>query len=169
MNKFPVIAAMATALLLSRPLPAAAAEKGLVDFKLMTVDVAQKLAQAALAACRAKGYQVAVAVVDRFGNTQVLLRDRFAGAHTPETARRKAWTAVSFRSSTAELAKQTMAGSPQEEARNIPGVLMLGGGLPVNAGGAMVGGVGVSGAPMGTEDESCAAAGVDAVVADLEF
>ena len=88
----------------------ARAEEGLVTFKSMTVDLALALARAALADCQKQGYQVSVAVVDRFGVTQVLLRDRFAGAHTVPTATGKAWTAVSFRTNTGELVAATAAG-----------------------------------------------------------
>ena len=73
-------------------------------FKSLSVEAASKAAWGAIFECRKKGYSVAVAVVDRGGNTQALLRDRFAGPHTLETALRKAWTANSFRQSTAELA-----------------------------------------------------------------
>ena len=79
------------------------AEEGLVTFKSMSVDLALALAHAALADCQKQGYQVTVAVVDRFGVTQILLRDRFAGPHTVPTATGKAWTAVSFRTNTGDL------------------------------------------------------------------
>lgn len=149
--------------------PQVQASESLVSFEVMTLETAQKLAEAALTSCRENDYQVSVAVVDRFGTTQVMLRDRFAGPHSPETARRKAWTAVSFRSDTVELAGATKSGQPQAGARDIPGVLMLGGGVPVTAAGSIVGGVGVSGAPSGEADDACARAGIDAVEADLAF
>src|SRR4051794_9898516 len=88
-------------LLLALP---ARAQDGLVTYKSLSPEVALDLARASLAACRERGFQVAVAVVDRFGVTQVVLRDRFAGAHTVPTATGKAWTAVTFRTSTGELA-----------------------------------------------------------------
>jgi uncharacterized protein GlcG (DUF336 family) len=108
-------------------------------------------------------------VVDRGGNTQVVLRDRFAGPHTPSTAQRKAWTAVSFRGNTSELADATQAGSIQSGMRDIPGALALGGGLVVDSAGSMVGAIGVSGAPGGALDDACAQAGIDAVADDLAF
>src|ERR1700752_3372175 len=80
----------------------ARAQDAFVTFKALTPEVALELAQAALGECRKRGFQAAVAVVDRFGVTQVMLRDRFAGAHTPQTAAGKAWTAASFRTSTTE-------------------------------------------------------------------
>ena len=78
------------------------AEDALVSYQSLSPDVALDLAKAALDACRAKGFQVAVAVVDRSGQQQVMLRDRFAGAHTPTTAAGKAWTAASFRTNTGD-------------------------------------------------------------------
>lgn len=143
--------------------------EALISFSIMKPEVAMKLAEATLESCRAQSAQVAVAVVDRFGNLQVLLRDRFAGPHTPETARRKAWTAVSFRSDTLTLGETTKPGSEAYAANFIPEVLMLGGGVPVEAQGSIVGGVGVSGAPGGDIDDACARAGIDAVAADLAF
>ena len=68
--------------------------------KSLTPETALVAAKAAMESCRKQGYQVAVAVVDRAGLTQVFLRDRFAGAHTVEVATNKAWTAASFRTST---------------------------------------------------------------------
>lgn len=143
--------------------------EALVSFSIMKPEIAVKLAEATLESCRAEGAQVAVAVVDRFGNLQVMLRDRFAGPHTPETARRKAWTAVSFRVDTLALSGTTKPGSEAYAANFISDALMLGGGVPVEAQGSIVGGVGVSGAPGGDIDDACARAGIDAVAADLEF
>ncbi len=70
------------------------AQEAVFQTKSLVPETALKAAKAALDACRKEGFQVAVAVVDRSGLTQVLLRDRFAGAHTPEVAQNKAWTEV---------------------------------------------------------------------------
>jgi uncharacterized protein GlcG (DUF336 family) len=99
----------------------------------------------------------------------MLLRDRFAGPHTPETARRKAWTAVSFRADTLSLSETAKPGSEAYGANFITEALMLGGGVPVEAQGSIIGAVGVSGAPGGDMDDACARAGIDAVAADLAF
>jgi uncharacterized protein GlcG (DUF336 family) len=144
-------------------LPPAAAEEALVSFKALTPETALELAQATLKACREKGYQVAVAVVDRSGTPQVMLRDRYAGSHTPGTATRKAWTATSFRGDTLALAEETQADKPQSGVRFVENALMLGGGVLVEAGGSMVGAVGVSGAPSGEQDDACAKAGIAAI------
>jgi uncharacterized protein GlcG (DUF336 family) len=150
-------------------LPTAQADDSLVTFKSLSPDTALELAQASLAACGALGYQVSVVVVDRMGIPQVMLRDRYAGPHTPDTARRKAWTAVSFRSDTLSLAENTGPDSSQSGARQISDALLLGGGVPVMASGSIVGGVGISGAPSGEADHKCAQAGISAVMAKLEL
>jgi len=148
---------------------AAAAQDATFTQRLLTPETALKAAQGALARCRSNGFQVAVAVVDRAGILQVLLRDRFAGPHTPEMATGKAWTAVSFRTNTTELADATQAGRPQSGIRNRPGVVAVGGGLMIEAAGSLVGGIGVSGAPGGKEDDGCAAAGIAAIKDSLEL
>jgi uncharacterized protein GlcG (DUF336 family) len=159
-------AALALAFALAAP---ARAQDALVTYKSLSPEVALDLARAALAECRKRGYQVAVAVVDRFGVTQVMLRDRFAGAHTPSTAAGKAWTAVSFRSNTTDLVAMTQPGMPQAGVRNLPGAVILGGGIVIEAGGSTLGAVGVSGGPGGDADDACAKAGIEAVRDKLEF
>ncbi len=118
---------------------------------------------------RAGGFQVAIAVVGRAGVVQVVLRDRFAGPHTPRMARGKAWSAASFRTGTTELAEATQPGRPQSGIRHLPGVVAAGGGMTIESGGALLGAIGVSGAPGGKEDDACAAAGIAAIRDDLEL
>lgn len=110
-----------------------------------------------------------MAVVDRAGVLQVLLRDRFAGAHTVEVATRKAWTAASFRIPTTQLAVETQAGRPMSGIRAASQVMAIGGGLPIEAAGTTFGGIGVSGAPGGDADDACAAAGLKAITEAIEF
>jgi uncharacterized protein GlcG (DUF336 family) len=148
---------------------AAHAQQGTHSIKLLTPEAALKATQAALKKCRDGGFQVTVAVVDRMGVTQALVRDRFAGAHTVDTASAKAYTAVSFRTNTTALAEATQAGRPQSGIRHLPGVAAVGGGLMIEAGGALLGAIGVSGAPGGKEDDVCAAAGIAAIRDDIEF
>ena len=147
----------------------AAAQEAIVTYKSLSPEVALDLARATLADCRKRGFQVSVAVVDRFGVTQVLLRDRFAGSHTVSTASGKAWTAVSFRTSTTELVANSQPGMMQSGIRDLPGAVIIGGGLTVEAAGSLVGAVGVSGAPGGDADEACAKAGIDAIRDKLDF
>jgi uncharacterized protein GlcG (DUF336 family) len=164
------LAALIAAPLTVFTLPAQAEDdEATVSFKVMTPEVAVELAQAALEACRDMDYQVAVAVVDRFGILQTVVRDRYAGPHTPETARRKAWTSVSFRSDTLSLVKSTQAGAEASGIRFVADALMAGGGVPVTAAGTLVGGVGISGAPSGEADHKCAEMGIEAVSDKLDF
>lgn len=157
------------AILFAGAASAASAQDALVASKSMSLDLALEAGRAALADCQKRGFQVAVAVVDRSGVTQVMLRDRFAGMHTPSTANGKAWTAASFRISTQELQATTQPGSPQSGIRALAGVVAVGGGLIVEAGGQMVGAIGVSGAPGGEADELCAKAGIAAIRDKLDF
>jgi uncharacterized protein GlcG (DUF336 family) len=150
-------------------LPASAQQQGTYAVKLLTPETALVAAQAALAQCRKAGHQVAVAVVDRSGVLQVLLRDRFAGAHTVEVATQKAWTAASFRIATTALAAETQAGKPMSGIRAAPRVMAIGGGLAIEAGGSTFGGIGVSGAPGGEADDACASAGIKAIADAIEF
>ena len=161
-----VPATIAATLIFAAPV---GAQDALVTYKSMSPELALDLARAALGDCRNRGYQVAVAVVDRFGVTQVILRDRFAGPHTPPTATGKAWTAVSFRTNTSDLIGASQPGMPQAGLRNLPGAVILGGGVMVETGGTMVGAVGVSGAPGGEADDGCAKAGIEAIRDKLEF
>jgi len=135
----------------------------------LTPDVAMKLATAARQSCNDQGYQVAVAVVDRSGLLQAFIRDRFATPHTVEVAERKAWTALSFRIPTSEMEKATNQDTVMMGIRHTSKALMVGGGLPVEAGGSLLGGIGISGAPGGDLDEACAADGLLAIEDDLLF
>lgn len=159
---------MAVACALVGPAPVAA-QDALVSFEVLAPRLALELADQTMQACEAKGFQVAVAVVDRFGVLQALVRNRFAGPHTPDTAARKAWTAVSFRAETTELARITAGDPVFSGARSITNALMLGGGVPVEARGQLVGAVGVSGAPSGEEDAACGKDGIAAIADKLPF
>jgi len=160
---------MIVPLALASLVQAANAQDATYSIRLMTPETALKAAQAALKSCRDSGYQVAVAVVDRGGVTQVLLRDRFAGPHTPRMAVDKAWTAVSFRTNTTDLAQITAPGQPSSGVRHRPRVASVGGGLMIQGGGAILGGIGVSGAPGGDLDDVCGNAGIAAIKDSVEF
>ena len=137
--------------------------------RVLTPETALKAAQAALKKCRDSGYQIAVAVVDRFGQPQVMLRDRYAGPHTPDTAIRKAFTAVSFRTGSGELARLIRSGQLEPGLAQLPHTAMIAGGIMIEAGGSLLGGIGVSGAPGGERDDECARAGIDAIRDKLDF
>ena len=156
-------------LLLAALASSAHAQDATYAVRLLSPETALKAAQAALKSCRDRGFQAAVAVVDRMGVVQVLLRDRFAGPHTPDMATAKAYTAASFRTNTTELAEASQAGRPASGIRHRPGVAAVGGGMMIEAGGSLLGAIGVSGGPGGREDDACAAAGIAAIREDIDL
>lgn len=168
MIRYALVAGLA-AMLTASPSIADDDDEALVQFSALKPEIALEMAQAAMTSCRDGGYQVAVAVVDRFGLIQVILRDRFAGPHTIETAERKAWTAVSFRTATLELDELTREGSMLNGIRHLEKALPLGGGVPVENAGSIVAGIGISGAPGPDIDDDCARAGIEAIEDRLGF
>ncbi len=162
--------ALLAAAMLALGVPAATAgDDALVVYKSLSPEVALAAAQAALKQCRDNGFQVAVAVVDRFGQAQVMLRDRYAGLPAADTATRKAYTALGFHSATSDLAKSIRSGRMDPNLAQLPHVAMLAGGLVIEAGGTLLGGIGVAGAPGGDKDEACAKAGLDAIRDRIDF
>jgi len=144
--------------------PGIAAAQGLVMQRNLSLAMAKTIAEATLAACKSKGFSTAAAVVDRAGQVLVILRDEQATAQIAEMARRKAYTARMFRTSTLEFQKRTNA--PYYAAqRDISDILALGGGVPILAGTDVIGGVASSGSSQ-EQDDACAKAGI-AKVADL--
>jgi uncharacterized protein GlcG (DUF336 family) len=144
-------------------------QKLLATQTTLTPTAALQAAQAAFARCQKDGATVAVAVVDRGGQPLALLRDNLAGAHTSQTAIGKAATAVSFRTDTTELAATTQPPKAASGIRQLPGVVAVGGGIVIRAKGALVGAIGVSGAPTGDADDTCAKAGIAAIQDALEL
>jgi uncharacterized protein GlcG (DUF336 family) len=145
-------------------LPAVAAAQGLVTQKALSLGLERTIAEAALSECKSKGFATSVAVVDRAGQVLVLLRDENASAQTAEMSRRKAYTARMFRTSTMEFQKRT-ADPLYAAQRDVADILALGGGVPIQIGDDVIGGVGSSGSSQ-VQDDACARAGV-AKVADL--
>jgi uncharacterized protein GlcG (DUF336 family) len=147
-------------------LPAAPAEAQVVMQRNISLPMATQIAQSTLAACKAMGFNTAVAVVDRAGQVLVLMRDDAATPQTAELARRKAYTARMYHRPTSEWAKRTRDDPETRPQRDLPDVIALGGGLPVNVGNDTIGGVGSAGANGQDKDENCARAGI-AKVADM--
>lgn len=139
--------------------------QGVVTQRNLSLGLAKTIAEAALAECSAKGFHTSVAVVDRAGQLLVLLRDEQAAATTLEMARRKAYTARMFRMSTADFQKRTAPDQPYAAQRDVTDMLALSGGVPIQAGNEVIGGVGSSGSSL-EMDDACAKAGI-AKVADL--
>jgi len=139
----------------------------IVNVKLMTLDLAVDIAQDAIEACREDGYQISVVVVDRSGRTQVVMRDVFANQYMTQLAQAKANAVVLSNTSSSALRKNRA--DIAAELNFLDELLVLDGGLPVTVAGAMIGAVGVSGAPGGDKDEACAQRGIDAVQERLDF
>ncbi|KAF9332600.1 hypothetical protein BKA57DRAFT_510974 [Linnemannia elongata] len=118
-------------------------------------------AKAVLKAARKSGHTVSVAIIDRSGRVRLLIADDNAGPQTEESAKRKAFTAVSFGRPTSNLT--ATAGADGVTIHDIPGTLFLGGGVPITYNGAPIGAIGVGGAPSGTIDEQYALAGLSAI------
>jgi uncharacterized protein GlcG (DUF336 family) len=139
--------------------------QGVVMQRNLSLGMARTIAEGALAECKAKGFHTTVAVVDRAGTLMVLLRDEGAAPHTVEMARRKAYTAKAFRTTTMEFQKRTAGDAPVAAQRDITDILALSGGAPIQIGNETIGGVGSAGSNL-EADDACAKAGI-AKVADL--
>lgn len=148
-------------------LPVAAADQPLtVNIKRLSMETALRIAQGAIEQCRKEGVQIAVTVVDRGGHPQVVLRDVLAMDITLPISKQKAHTAMAFNTPLSQLEGRF---TKPFQVPKLDGLVVSAGGLPINIGGNILGGVGVSGAPSGETDEKCAKAGIDAVTADLEM
>ena len=131
---------------------------------VLPLSMATKALQASLEACKKDGYRISVSVVDRAGVLRAMGRADGAGPHTVESSRKKAYTASSVRRPTSELAELIAKMPALQSLRDMnPEILILGGGLPIEIGGEVVGAIGVGGAPGAHLDDACAQAGLDAI------
>ena len=138
-----------------------------VTVKRMTMELAANVARAAVEDCRKRGYQVSAVVVDRSGNPQVLMRDVLASRFTVQIAEEKANAVILSGIASGEFRKNRA--DIRQEMNQVGGILMLEGGLPISASGAVLGAVGVSGAPGGELDAACARRAIDSVQDRLDF
>jgi uncharacterized protein GlcG (DUF336 family) len=129
-------------------------------FKVLPAALAVEAAQAAMAACKAQGYTISVAVVNRTGDLKLLLVGDGAGALTPSLSRRKAYTAAMRRVPSGEIAKQVAVPGAFNPTLYDRQLVAVGGGVPIKVGDEIIGGIGVGGAPGGDKDEACANAGL---------
>jgi len=146
----------------------AASAQAVVTNKQLSADVANGIAMAALEQCRKDSSRVSVAIVDRAGNMQVLIRDNGAAPHTADTARRKASTSASFGMTSAAFATLVSSNPGAAGLKDITGMIALAGGAPIRAGNDLIGGIGVGGSPSGEKDEACANAGIEKFAAQLK-
>lgn len=146
---------------------AASANAQLIEHKDLSYDIAKTIAEDAIAACNAKGYATSAVVVDRDGDTIVAMRADKASPHTFENARRKAYTAMTFKQRTADYAKKLNDGNPViRQQITLPNIIAIPGGVPIKAGDEVIGGIGVSGSP-GVDDD-CVDAAMDKVKDQLK-
>ncbi len=154
---------IATAFVMLMPYTVLASDE-LPKESVLPLSLASKAIQASLDVCNKDGYRVSVSVVDRAGVLRAMVRTDGAGSHTVDSSRRKAYTASSLRRPTTELAELINRVPTLQALRDMNDqVLMLGGGLPIEIGGEIVGGIGVGGAPGAHFDDACAQAGLDAI------
>ena len=131
---------------------------------VLPLSLATKALQSAMEACKKDGYRVSVSIVDRAGVLRAMSRADGAGSHTVDSSRKKAYTAASSRRPTTELAELIAKVPTVQALREMnPEILILGGGLPIEMSGEVVGGIGVGGAPGAHLDDACAQAGLDAI------
>lgn len=160
----PRMIAAATAVAAGLAAPALAQ---LLTHRDLSYSMARTIAEVAIETCGAKGYSVSAVVVDRAGEVIVAMRADGAAPHTMENARRKAYTALSFRMPTSDYAKRYADNNPVVHQQvTLPNVIAIPGGLPVKVGTDVIAGVGVSGSP--GVDEPCVQAGIDKVAAQLK-
>jgi uncharacterized protein GlcG (DUF336 family) len=138
---------------------AAQAETGLVTSQELSLDLAKGIAEAALAECRSKGFHTAAVVVDKGGHMLAYFRDEQATPQTGELARRKAYTARMYRSTTLEWIARMQKDPALRPQRDLADVIALGGGVPIKVGEETIGGVGSAGSSQ-PQDDACAKAGV---------
>lgn len=144
------------------PSPATAAQNVLNE-RQISLAMAVEAADAAVMQCRADGFRVTVTVLDRSGRIKAVMRDDGTGPHTLDTSLRKAFTSVSFRTSSADFTRLVETNPAAANLKDVEGVIAVGGGLPIRAGDEVIGAIGVGGAPGGDRDEACAQAGINRI------
>ncbi|ASP34044.1 heme-binding protein [Labrenzia sp. VG12] len=150
------------------PFPASSQSAATHTVEVLDLQLAMRAALRAVEVCNEAGYQAGAAVVDRFGVEQVTLRNNMGGAQVSEAARSKARTAASFNMPTLELEQQVAEGRAGDLSA-MPGVVPLGGGLPIlTASGTLLGGIGVAGGGGSENEAKCAQAGLDAIADQLK-
>jgi uncharacterized protein GlcG (DUF336 family) len=155
------------ALLLLACVLASPASAQLIARRDLSLAIAKTLVETSIDACKKMGYNTSAVVVDRAGETMVAMRGDNASPHTMENARRKAYTARSFRQTTAEYAKKYAEGNKTVMQQvTLPNVIAIPGGVPIKVGDDVIGGVGLSGSP--GKDDECVEAGMQKVAGQLK-
>ncbi|MEW5562510.1 heme-binding protein [Enterobacter asburiae] len=140
-----------------------AAQAESLSQKNISLEQANALAQEAIKACTTKNYQVSVTVVDRAGVIKTVQRTDNAGPHTVKASEMKAFTALTMKNASGKVMEAAQSNAGAQNLKDIPGLLLLAGGLPVKEGNEVIGAIGIGGAPGGNLDEACAQAALDNV------
>ena len=130
--------------------------------KDISAATAMTIASVAMADCKAKGWNVSIAVVGRNGGIILHARGDNTGPHTMDNSFRKAYTSRTFRIPSGDMVKR-LKDNPQLSLVTLPNVVAGQGALPIKIGDDVVGAAGASGAPGGEKDEACIQAGLDKV------
>ena len=131
--------------------------------KNISLAQANALATSAIQACMAKNYQVTVTVVDRAGVIKAVQRTDNAGPHTVKASEMKAYTSLSTKNASGKVMEAAQSNAGAQNMRDVPGFLLLAGGLPLKAGDEVIGAIGIGGAPGGHLDEACAQQAIDSL------
>ena len=145
-----------------------ACAQGVVMVRDVSYDMALVMVQTAIEHCRSLGFKIGVSVVDRGGHVLATLRDHGAAHHTIELAQLKAYTSRVFRQSSKDFSQRLRDNPISAGLGTTSGVVATVGGLPIKVGDETIGGIGVSGAPGGQNDEACAQAGIAKVADQLK-
>lgn len=159
---------IASALAVSFAFAGAAHAQGVRSERALSLPLASQIATEAVNACAANGYAVSVAVVDRAGVVRALLRADNAGAHTIGASQQKAWTSASAKNTTQAMMEGSQKNPAAANLGDIPGFLLLGGGVPIKVGNETIGAIGIGGAPGGHLDEQCAMVALEKVKGQLQ-
>ncbi|ASV55182.1 hypothetical protein D3C76_1208220 [compost metagenome] len=155
MKKFMTVAALVAGMV------SVSAQAETLTQKNISLTQANALASAAIQACSAKNYQVSVTVVDRAGVVKAVQRTDNAGPHTVKASEMKAFTALSTKNASGKVMESAQSNAGAQNMRDVPGFLLLAGGLPVKEGDEVIGAIGIGGAPGGQLDEACAQQALD--------
>ena len=136
--------------------------------KNISLELANQIASASVAACAANGYAVTVTVVDRAGTVRAIQRADNAGPHTLGASQQKAFTSASAKNNTLAMMEGAQKNPAAANLVYIPGFLLVGGGVPIKVGTETIGAVGIGGAPGGNLDEQCAMTALDKVKDQLK-
>ena len=136
--------------------------------KNISLELANQIASASVAACAANGYAISATVVDRAGTVRAIQRADNAGPHTLGASQQKAFTSASAKNNTLAMMEGAQKNPAAANLVYIPGFLLVGGGVPIKVGTEPIGAVGIGGAPGGNLDEQCAMTALDKVKDQLK-